>query len=137
MTAPVQKDALEQLAVRLEAYDPQQSMDNRADELALHQDIVMETGLGSLTVAFDATFVRSLDAAMTLVLEGVEGLALCFKVERFYLGNGIWKCRASAWDGLGRVSSLDTASDAAIPALALCAAALRARSLSLTSGETE
>ena len=72
-------------------------------------------------------YLASLDAAMELVSEGVEGVGLSFKIERFYLGNGMVKCRASVWDGLGCVSSLDTASEAATPALALTAAALRAR----------
>lgn len=72
-------------------------------------------------------FLHSLDAAMSLVPEGCEGLPLSFKVERYYLGNGIWKSRASVWDGLGGVSSLNTASEAATPALALTAACLRAR----------
>ena len=79
-----------------------------------------------------ARFVNMMDAgafesaAMSLVPVGVEGLPLSFKLEHFHLGNGTRKSRASVWCGLGGVSSLDTATDAATPALALCAAFLRA-----------
>jgi hypothetical protein len=76
-------------------------------------------------------YTASLDAAMSLVPEGMECMPLSFKVEHFYLGNSIWQSRASVWDGLGGVSSLDTASVAATPALALTAASLRARALFL------
>lgn len=128
MTSPDTADLLA-LAARIEAYDPRLSPDNRADELALHQDAVMATGIGTLSPDFEATFLRSLDAAMTLVPEG---------------------CLASAkqlWDGPGRhgyalvnLYTDDNSAEfsdgkrhvgteaglAATPALALCAAALRA-----------
>jgi hypothetical protein len=98
-----------EIAARIEAYDPNQSPDNRADEMALHQEIVMATGIGSLTVDFEHTFVRSLDAAMTLVPEGWQ-----FRIENNTA------C-------LGETHPLEMEPiEAATPALALAAAALKA-----------
>lgn len=54
------------LAARVEQYDPATSPDNRADELDLHQSVVLATGVGSMNPAFEATFLCSLDVAMTL-----------------------------------------------------------------------
>ena len=71
-------------------------------------------------------YTASIDAALTLVPEGLDAPG-SFKIERFYLGNGIEKNRACVWDGLGSFSSLDTASEGATPALAICIAALKAR----------
>jgi hypothetical protein len=116
---PTSPDGLLKLAERVEAYDPKMSPDNRADELELHRDIVMETGVGSMNPAIEATFVRSLDAAMTLVPPGWEPLI-----------DGVGSDRAERWivelypeDGDDRIENgaADTAP------LALCAAALKAR----------
>jgi hypothetical protein len=102
-----------ELAGRIEAYDPASSADNRADELAMHQDIVLTTGEGSMSPAFEATFLRSIDAAMTLA-EGRGGQITFYK------------------DGTAKVFlwqpyPLAIEAKAATPALALCAASLRAR----------
>lgn len=102
------------LAERIERYDPTLSSDNRADELELHRDIVLATGLGGMNPDFENTFVRSIDAALTLVPEGWEWTVSA------YDDGSISTCAPS-----GTVSLVET-SEGATPALALCAAALKA-----------
>ncbi len=110
-------DLLE-LVARIEAYDPRQSPDNRADERELHDAVVMATGIGSLTHTFETTFVRSLDAAMTLVPEGWEIALTSEGGWRVSLINHEWTMGGHGRDAMR--------SKAASPALALTAASLRA-----------
>lgn len=65
------------LAERIESYDPATCPDNRAVELELHRDIVMATGAGTMNPSFEMTFLRSIDAAMTLAREGAVEYVLC------------------------------------------------------------
>lgn len=125
-------DRLE-LAERIERYAPELSPDNRADELEMHQAVVLATGVGSMDPPFNETFLRSLDAAMSLVPEG------CVWIAGDYKG----MANAAFWQGKhqyakGWASVSDTGeppgdpamptyrSHAMTPALALTAAALRA-----------
>lgn len=103
-----------ELAERLQAYDPLQSSDNRADEAQLHDDIVMATGIGSLAHRYERTFVRSLDEAMTLVPDGFDWI-----IGRTNDGLTI---HAEVGGRGGEFMRFGNT-----PALALCAAALRAR----------
>lgn len=135
------------LAERVERFDPSGPYAFARDkERELNEAIAAAAGVpATVEVGHEAlgnyrkvparlpAYTASLDAAMSLVPLGVEGIPLSFKAERFYLGNGECYCRASVWCGLGVISSLDTASVAAAPALALTAAALRA----LASQEVE
>lgn len=107
---------LTDIARLVEAYDPSASPDNRADELALHQHIVMVTGVGTLTPAFEDTFVRSLDAAMTLVPGGWDWAA--GTAGEATGGHAYLRCVSNG--------KTEIETDAATPALALTAAALRA-----------
>lgn len=112
-----------QLAERVERYDPKASPDNRADELDLHRDIVVATGFGSMNPTFKDSFLRSLDAAMSLVPEGCR-----FNLNKRPFAKGRQDgFHAQVWFS----RYYETASDmpnawAATPALALCAASLRA-----------
>lgn len=124
--SPMTKDQtaeLMDLAERCKAYDPTQSPDNRADELELHRDIVMRTGIGSMNPAFEATFPRSLDTALTLVPTDPE-----------IDGPMVWALDTNTFVGcVARIYTTDNDMgpdiqvEAATPALALCAAALKAR----------
>lgn len=103
-----------EIAARIEAYDPSASLDNRADELELHRDVVMATGIGTMNPTFEDTFLRSLDAAMGLAPEGWQGDF------RF----GIVRPSVLLWP-VGSVTPL-VEGRAATPARALTAACLRA-----------
>lgn len=121
------KDELMELAERFEAYDPGRSLDNRADELELHQAVVMATGEGSLNAPFDRTFARSLDTAMTLIPDRWMPLIDGVNVVRQGLSRDLrdksWIVELYHENGVHRIAhgAADTAS------LALCAAALRTR----------
>ncbi|MBM3333392.1 hypothetical protein FJY63_01905 [Candidatus Sumerlaeota bacterium] len=128
---------------RVEAYDPRQSLDNRADEMPLDLEIAKVIGLasedwqvarGSVTGYFSGDgvggfgnptvprYTRSLDAAMTLVPDNADAAGERLRLEA-YNSHGVLAphVRASAW-----VAGAPRAY-AATPALALCAAALRVR----------
>ena len=98
------------LAARVEALtEPSREVDAEIKEAAGH--------------AWDYAahpYTASLDAAMTLVPEGIGSDLLYVRTERLHTGKG----RAVLLDTLGGQESY---ADAATPALALCAAALRAR----------
>ena len=104
------------LASRIEDYDPKQSADNRFDEIELHRDIVLETGIGGMNPDFEHTFLRSLDAAMTLVPEGFEW---CLYSDA--------SCEIGPEPDYGCIMVSNHTAEAATPTISLCAAALRAR----------
>jgi hypothetical protein len=122
---------LNELAKLVEEYNPATSSDNREDELDLHRSIVCATGIGGMNPPFEQTFLRSLNAAMSLV---PEGWALRIKQATRY--------DQTCWTGDGRLAAWvvsltpdDNRADsfmrykrgeAATPALALTAATLRA-----------
>jgi hypothetical protein len=117
---------LGELAERIEAYDPKLSPDNYGDELELHRHIVLATGEGSMNPPRDGLFVRSLDAAMSLVPSGMRELGYRFALEEEWWEQGKWTARFDEMgDECGNGHTI--LATAATPALALAAAALRAR----------
>ena len=113
MTTP-KPDVLLELAERCEAAT--------GPDLKLERDIRKALGLYHSVSAAKCRFTRSLDAAMTLVPEGVS----------FAVGKGIetelgGSATDYAWCGSKAVPHEGPYAWAATPALALCAAALRAR----------
>lgn len=115
-----------ELAAAIQAYDPKQSADNRADELKLHRDIVMLTGIGTMNPDFDRTFLCSLDAAMTLLPPGWVIASLDWWPMTRRAGVTLREVRDQTW-GVGFDETTgDARSQAATPALALTATALLA-----------
>jgi hypothetical protein len=80
-------------------------------------EIVAISGVSLRTPEY---FTRSLDAAITLVPEGIGGELLSIMLHRSWRGD----CSVKLLDTLGGQESVGKA---ATPALALCAASLRAR----------
>jgi hypothetical protein len=104
-------DTLEELALRCE----QATGPDRESDVAIYDALF--TKAGDFDTAYVAKcYTASLDAAMSLVPEGQD-----FRVQRFNGG-----CRAVAWIAARNVGY--DGEHPASPALALCAASLRARS---------
>jgi hypothetical protein len=105
--------------------------DDTLELINLHCDICHATGIDSGEQ--ETGFVYSLDAAMTLVPEGwfLQGLS-----ERNASGSHNWRWKAELWspdsDANVRGIARQVHADKCAPALALCAAALKARATTQT-----
>jgi hypothetical protein len=99
-------------------------------DLDLERDIATALGAGACYIAGsrDWHFTKSIDAAMQLVPEGVE-----LRIDR-RASKGMRPAYASIWKPGARDIDFHANGHGQTPALALCAAALRARAQNTASG---